>query len=402
MSTTHRSKALRVCPTVEALPPSGIREFFDLVLGMDDVISLGVGEPDFATPWKICDVVQDSLRRGITSYTSNYGLMELREAVADDVQARYGVGYDPGSEVLVTIGVSEGMDIGMRAMLAPGDEVLVPEPCYVSYKPCVDLAGGVSVGVETRQEKDFRPQPEDLEAAITPRTRAMILGYPNNPTGAVMSRDELLAVAALAEKYDLLVVSDEIYAHLTYDGEHTCFASLPGMRERTLLLNGFSKAYAMTGWRIGYACAPPSVIEAMVKIHAYTALCPPISGQIGAVEALRNCEHEMQQMIRAYDQRRRVFIQGLRDIGLPCFEARGAFYAFPSIVHTGLTSKEFSHRLLFEEKVAAVPGTAFGPCGEGHLRCTYATSMDNLKEALRRMEQFLGRLAAGESRTPNE
>ena len=377
------------------MPPSGIREFFDLVLGMEDVISLGVGEPDFATPWKICDAVMDSLRRGVTSYTSNSGLLKLREAIADDIEGRYGVAYDPETEIVITMGVSEGMDVAMRALLSPGDEVIVPEPCYVSYKPCVSFAGGTPVGVPTRIEHEFRPQPEDIEAAITPNTRGILIGYPNNPTGAVMSRDDLAAVAEVAQQHDILVLSDEIYGHLTYNGEHTCFPSLPGMRERTLLLNGFSKAYAMTGWRVGYACGPSEIIEAMVRIHAYTALCAPISGQIGATEALRTCEREMREMVAQYDQRRRVFITGLNEIGLPCFEAKGAFYAFPSIAHTGLSSKQFSRHLLFEEKVAAVPGTAFGQCGEGHIRCTYATSMEQLKEALSRMERFLRNVEAG-------
>jgi len=390
------SQTLEISQIATDLPASGIREFFDLVIGMDDVISLGVGEPDFATPWKICDAVVDSLRRGMTSYTSNHGLLELREAIADDVRTRYAVEYDPGCEVLITMGVSEAMDIAMRAWLNPGDQVLVPEPCYVSYQPCVAMAGGEPVGVPTYIENDFRPRPEDIQAAITDRTRGIILGYPNNPTGTVMSRDELNEIAQIAQAHDLFVVSDEIYAHLTYDGEHTCFPSLPGARERTLLLNGFSKAYAMTGWRIGYACGPREIIDAMVRIHAYTALSAPISGQIGAIEGLRNCEREMRDMVRDYDQRRRVFIKGLNDIGLPCFEAKGAFYAFPSIRHTGLTSKQFSRLLLYQEKVAAVPGTAFGPAGEGHLRCTYATSMAQLKEALKRMERLLGRLKAGE------
>ncbi len=388
----------RLTPVVRDMPPSGIREFFDLVLEMDDVISLGVGEPDFATPWKICDAVIDSLRRGITSYSSNYGLLELRRAIVEDLERRYGVSYDPTSDVLVTVGVSEGMDLAMRALLRPGDEVIVPEPCYVSYGPCVALAGGTPVALPTSIEHDFRPQAADIEAVLTPRTRAMIIGYPNNPTGTVMGREELMQLAALARQHDLLVVSDEIYAHLTYDGEHTCFASLPGMQERTLLLNGFSKAYAMTGWRIGYAAGPADLIDGMLRIHAYTAMCVPIGAQIGAVEALRHCEREMRDMVREYDQRRRVFIRGLNDIGLPCFEARGAFYAFPSIAHTGLTSKQFAKHLLFEENVAAVPGTAFGQSGEGHIRCTYATSMEQLKEALRRMERFLGNLAAGRVR----
>ncbi len=396
------SKAVQIAPVVRDMPPSGIREFFDLVIGMDEVISLGVGEPDFATPWKICDAVIDSLRHGMTSYTSNSGLLELRQAIARDMESRYGVSYDPETEIVVTLGVSEGMDVAMRTLLSPGDEVLVPEPCYVSYKPCVDVAGGKAVGIPTFIENDFRPQAREIRDAITERTHGMIIGYPNNPTGTILPREDLDSIAQIADEQDLLVVSDEIYAHLTYDGEHTCFASLPGMRERTLVLNGFSKAYAMTGWRLGYACGPTEIIEAMVRLHAYTALCAPISAQIGAIEALANCEREMRAMVREYDQRRRVFIKGLNDIGLPCFEAKGAFYAFPSIQHTGLTSKQFSKALLFEESVAAVPGTAFGDCGEGYLRCTYATSMENLKEALARMDRFLRRLEAGEVKVEDE
>lgn len=394
------SQATRLAPRVRDLPPSGIREFFDLVVGMEDVISLGVGEPDFPTPWRICDAVVNSLRQGLTSYTSNWGLLELREEISADLAARHGVSYDPGGEIVATMGVSEGMDVALRALLAPGQEVLIPEPCYVSYGPCVSMAGGVPVSVCTTLEHAFRPQPEDLEAALTPRTRALIIGYPNNPTGTVMSREELLQIAALADRHDLLVISDEIYEHLTYEGTHTCFASLPGMKERTLLLNGFSKAYAMTGWRIGYACGPREIIDGMVRVHAYTALSAPIGGQIGAIEALRNCRREMQAMVAEYNQRRRVFIKGLNDMGLPCFEAKGAFYAFPSIAGTGLTSKQFSRALLEAERVAAVPGSAFGACGEGYVRCTYATGMDHLKEALVRMERFLGRLRAGEIKVP--
>jgi aminotransferase len=377
------------------MPPSGIREFFDLVIGRDDVVSLGVGEPDFATPWKICDAVIDSLRNGATSYTSNHGLIELRRAISTDIATRYGVEYHPETEIVVTMGVSEGMDVAMRAILNPGDEVIVPEPCYVSYKPSVVFAGGVPVTITTYEKDDFKLRPEALRAAITPKTRALVIGYPSNPTGAVMTGKELAQIAAVAREHDLIVLSDEIYAHLTYDGTHTCFSSLPGMRERTLILNGFSKAYAMTGWRIGYACGPAEIVNAMVRIHAYTALCAPIMGQIGATEALLHCEDEMRRMVSAYDQRRRLFVAGLNEIGLRCFEPRGAFYAFPSIEATGLKSRAFAKSLLFEESVAAVPGDAFGPCGEGYLRCTYATSLDNLKLALERMHGFLEKLRGG-------
>ncbi len=378
--------------TVASIPPSGIREFFDLVTTRDDVISLGVGEPDFATPWKICDAAIEALRRGVTSYTSNYGLLELRETIAQDISKRYALRYDPGSEILVTAGVSEGMDVAMRAILNSGDEVIVPEPCYVSYKPCVVLAGGRPVVVCTSADDDFRPQSSQMREVITPRTKALLIGYPNNPTGAVLSRSALLQLAEIAEEHNLLVVADEIYSHLTYDGPHTCFASLPDMKPRTILLNGFSKAYAMTGWRVGYACGPAPIIEAMMRIHSYTALCSSVLAQVGAVEALHNCDGEMAQMIAQYDQRRRLFIKGLNEIGLTCCQPQGTFYAFPSIKHTSLTSREFCRALLIEEGVATVPGDAFGQCGEGYIRCTYATGMDQLKEALSRMERFLSKL----------
>jgi aminotransferase len=390
----------RTCSQLaQELPPSGIREFFDLVQTRADVISLGVGEPDFHTPWKICDAVVDSLRRGQTSYTSNWGTLALREAVAVDLERRYQVAYDPGSQILITNGVSEAVDLVMRAILDPGDEVLVPEPCYVSYKPAVTLATGQPVVVETTEADEFKLQPEALEAAITPRTKALFLSYPNNPTGAVMTREELAAVARLCEQHDLLVISDEVYAHLTYLGEHTCFASLPGMHERTIVLNGFSKAYAMTGWRLGYAAGPADILETMMRIHSYTALCAPVVAQIGGVEALLHAEEEMLEMVGQYNQRRRLLVKGLRDLGLSCFEPGGAFYTFPSIRSTGLSSKEFSRLLLFEENVAAVPGTAFGECGEGHLRCTYATDIEELKEALQRIGSLLEKLASGQLTT---
>lgn len=374
------------------LPPSGIREFFDLVAGREDVISLGVGEPDFATPWRICDEAIDGLRRGYTSYTSNWGMPELREALAADLLRRYGLSYNPGHQILVTNGVSEGLDLVMRALLDPGDEVIVPEPCFVAYKPAVLLAGGCPVVVETRVEDGFRLRPEAVEAALTPRTRALMISYPNNPTGAVMSREELLPLAELAERHNLVVISDEIYAYLTYIGQHTCFASLPGMQERTILLDGFSKAYAMTGWRLGYAAGPAHLLEAMMRIHSYTAMSAPTMAQAGALEALRNGAEDVRRMVGQYDQRRRLLLAGYQRLGLPCFEPGGAFYTFPSIAHTGLTSAEFSQRLLFEENVAAVPGTAFGACGEGYLRCTYATHLDLLKEALVRIGRLLERL----------
>jgi aminotransferase len=373
------------------MPPSGIREFFDLVQGREDVISLGVGEPDFATPWKICDAVVEGLRQGQTSYTSNYGSLELREEIARDAAERYGLNYSPHDQILLTNGVSEALDLVMRAVLEPGDEVLVPEPCYVSYKPTVVMAGATPVVVETRMADSFKLRADALEAALTPRTRMLVLNYPNNPTGAIMTAAELAPVARLAEEHNLLVVSDEIYAHLTYTGRHACFPALPGMLERTIWLNGFSKAYAMTGWRLGYACGPAELIEAMMRIHSYTALCAPVVAQVGAQEALAHGDEEMQAMVAQYDQRRRVLVQGFHDLGVPCFEPGGAFYTFPSIAHTGMTSAEFSRALLFEENVAAVPGTAFGACGEGYLRCTYATHLDLIKEALERMGRLLAR-----------
>ncbi len=383
---------IRVASHIAALPPSGIRRFFDLVSGMEDVVSLGVGEPDFSTPWRISDAAIEALQRGYTSYTSNLGMLPLRSAIADYLRTEFGVEYNPETEILVTNGVSEGLDLAARALLEPGDEVLVAEPCYVSYKATVSLAGGVPVVVETRAEEEFRLRPEALEAALTDRTRAVLLGYPNNPTGAIMTREDLLPVAEFAARHGLAVLSDEIYAHLRYEGQHTCFASLPGMRGQTLLFNGFSKAYAMTGWRLGYVCGPEEIIGAMNRIHSYTALCASILAQFGAIEALHHCQHERDEMIDAYNQRRRFLVNGLRAIGLECFEPLGAFYAFPSIKSTGLDDEEFAEALLEEEKVAVIPGRAFGESGKGHVRCCYATSMSDLRTALERMAAFLDRL----------
>ncbi|MCD6352174.1 MAG: aminotransferase class I/II-fold pyridoxal phosphate-dependent enzyme [Armatimonadetes bacterium] len=391
MSQAHKL-SLRIARQVRDLPPSGIRRFFDLVMGMEDVISLGVGEPDFSTPWRICDAAIEALQRGYTSYTSNLGLLPLRQAIADHLRDEFGVEYDPESEIIVTNGVSEALDLAARALLEPGDEVLVPEPCYVSYKATVSLAGGKPVPVATRAEDEFKLQVEALEEAVTDRTRAIIIGYPNNPTGAVMTAEELAPIAGFAEAHRLAVFSDEIYAHLTYSGRHTCFASLPGMREQTVLLNGFSKAWAMTGWRLGFACAPAEVIAALNRIHAYTALCANTLGQFGAIEALANCQRERAEMLQAYDERRRLLVSGLRELGLECFEPRGAFYAFPSVEATGLSDEEFAERLLMEHQVAVVPGRAFGEAGEGHVRCCYATSMENLRVALERIGDFLDSL----------
>jgi aminotransferase len=356
---------------------------------MEDVISLGVGEPDFATPWRICDAAIEALHRGYTSYTSNLGLLPLRYAIAEYLRDEFGAEYDPETEILVTNGVSEALDLAARALLEPGDEVLVPEPCYVSYKATVALAGAVPVPVQTRVEDGFKLLPEAVEESITPRTRALLMGYPNNPTGAVMDREELQRIAGVAAKHNLIVLSDEIYAHLRYEGVHTCFASLLGMKDQTILLNGFSKAYAMTGWRIGFACGPADIIQAMNRIHAYTALCAPIMAQLGAIEALHTCRREREQMVMAYDQRRRFLLSGLREIGLECMEPLGAFYAFPSIKATGLDDKEFARRLLMEHRVAAVPGSAFGETGAGHLRCCYAASLEDLRTALERMAAFV-------------
>ena len=381
--------AERVSPLVRSIPPSGIRRFFDIVAEMSGVVSLGVGEPDFVTPWHIRESCVHGLQRGYTSYTSNYGLLELRQEIARMLEADYGVVYDPKCEALITVGVSEALDLAMRALLSPGDEVLVPEPCYVSYNACVSLAGGVPVSVCSSRENEFRVTVEQLAAALTPRTKALLIGYPNNPTGAVMSREDLAAIARFAEQHDLIVISDEIYASLTYDGEHTCFASLPGMRDRTILLNGFSKAYAMTGWRIGYAMGNADFIGAMTKIHQYTMLCAPITAQIAAIEAIKQGTASRNKMVDEYDRRRRLMVDGLRNIGLDCFEPRGAFYVFPSIRNTGLTSLQFAEQLLQAEKVALVPGDAFGACGEGFVRCSYASSSKNLSEALDRIGRFV-------------
>ena len=379
----------RVSPTVRSIPPSGIRRFFDIVAETKGVISLGVGEPDFVTPWHIRESCVYGLQQGYTAYTSNYGLLELREEIAKMIAADYGVTYNPRNEALVTVGVSEALDLAMRAILSPGDEVLVPEPCYVSYKACVTLAGGVPVPVPTSMADEFRVTVAQLEALVTPRTKALLIGYPNNPTGAIMPKAELEAIAAFAAKHDLIVISDEIYANLTYSGTHTCFASLPGMRDRTILLNGFSKAYAMTGWRIGYALSNPDFIAAMTKIHQYTMLCAPITAQIAAVEALRHGRCNMQRMVDEYNRRRRLMVEGLRQIGLKCFEPKGAFYIFPSVKETGLSSLAFAEGLLKAEKVALVPGDAFGESGDGFVRCSYASSTANLSEALTRIGRFV-------------
>jgi aminotransferase len=386
---SHTQSNLSLSRLVRELPQSGIRRFFDIAAQMEDVISLSIGEPDFATPWAIREAAIYSLERGQTTYTSNLGIFELRELIARQLQTLYGLRYAPENEVLVTVGVSEGMDLAMRAILDPGDEVLVPEPCYVSYKPCISLAGGVPVGILTTMENEFRVTAEQLEAALTPRTRAIVLGYPSNPTGAIMPREQLQSIVDFAVTHNLYLISDEIYDRLTYDDVHTSVASLPGAWERTILLNGFSKAYAMTGWRLGYVCAPAPILAALLKIHTYTILCAPTMGQKAAIEALKSGESAVRDMVGQYNQRRRLIVDGLNQAGLDCHLPQGAFYAFPSIRRTGLTSEEFAERLLFEEHVAVVPGMAFGLGGEGHIRCSYATSLAKIEEALHRINRFV-------------
>jgi aminotransferase len=373
------------------LSPSGIRKFFDLLASVEGVISLGVGEPDYATPWHISEAAIQSLEKGYTMYTSNSGMLELRQEISRYLKDTYDVEYDSAGELLVTVGVSEALDLTMRAILNPGDEVIMPDPHYVAYDSCVILAGGEPVMIPTRQEGNFEVSAADIEMRITDKTKAILIGYPANPTGAVMSRDKLRAIAEVARRHNLMVVSDEIYARLVYGVEHTCFASLPDVQENTVLLGGFSKAYAMTGWRVGYAAAPRNIIAAMTKIHQYTIMCAPTMAQVAAIEALKSGESSVLEMVEDYNRRRLVIVRGLNDIGLTCFEPRGAFYAFPSIASTGLTSEEFSEKLLVEEKVAVVPGSAFGQCGEGYVRCCYATSLTEIEEALARMKRFISK-----------
>ncbi|KTB47501.1 aminotransferase class I/II-fold pyridoxal phosphate-dependent enzyme [Dehalogenimonas alkenigignens] len=391
---TIESKADRSLTSrrVKAIKPSGIRKFFDLLAGMEGAISLGVGEPDFATPWHIREAAIYALEHGRTMYTSNSGTPELRREIASYLSRTHNLDYDPLSEVVVTVGVSEALDLAARAILDPGDEVLLPDPCYVSYPSCVTLAGGVPVPVPTYESQSFELNPTDVARAITPRTRAILLGYPANPTGAVMPADKLAEIAILAERYNLIVISDEIYNRLTYGVTVPSFASLPGMKERTVVLNGVSKCYSMTGWRIGYAAGPKEIVAGMTKIHQYTMLCASSMGQAAAVEALKNGEDDITAMVDDYNRRRMVMVSGFNSLGLSCFDPRGAFYAFPSVKSTGLSSDEFAERLLKEEKVAVVPGTAFGEQGEGYLRCCYATAMSQIEEALERIQRFLNRL----------
>jgi len=378
---------------IAACPPSGIRRFFDIAASMDDVISLGVGEPDFVTPWRIREAGIFALENGFTTYTSNAGLLELREAICADLDSRYAVSYHPAQECLITAGVSEGLDLALRVVLEPGDEVLIPEPCYVAYAPCVTFAGGTPVTVPTDGADGFRLHTGRVAAAVTPRTKAILVSSPANPTGAVQHRDDLAALVELAARHDLYVISDEIYERLSYVSPHTCLAGLPGARDRTVLLGGFSKAHAMTGWRVGYLCAPPAITELAGRIHQYTMLCASHVSQMAALEALRAGDGDVAEMVADYDRRRRLFVKGLCEIGLDCPEPGGAFYAFPSISGTGLDSQEFAEQLLQSERVAVVPGDVFGPSGEGHIRCCYATALPLLEEALERMERFLRKIS---------
>ena len=378
-----------------ALKPSGIRKFFDIVTEMDDVVSLGVGEPDFDTPWAVRDEGIYSLEKGRTFYTSNAGLVPLREEICRYLERRFKLSYDPRKETLVTVGGSEAIDLVFRAVLDPGDEVIIPEPSYVSYAPCASLAGGVPVTIDLKAENDFRLTAQELEAAVTDRTKILVLPFPNNPTGAVMEREDLEAIAPIILEKDLLVVSDEIYAELTYTGkDHVSIAGLPGMRERTVLINGFSKSHAMTGWRLGYCCGPAALIKEMTKIHQYAIMCAPTNSQYAGIAALRDCDGEVEKMRTAYNQRRRFLLHAFAEMGLPCFEPFGAFYVFPCIKEFGMTSDEFATRLLMEERVAVVPGTAFGSSGEGFIRISYAYSIDDLKVALERLGRFVRSIRA--------
>ena len=380
-----------ISSVVKSVPPSGIRKFFDLVSQTEGVISLGVGEPDYVTPWHIREECFYSLERGYTMYTSNAGLPELREEIAAYQKKKIGVEYSPTNEILVTVGVSEAVDLALRVLVEPGDEVLVPEPSFVSYAPGATLAYGKAVPVPTYDQDQYRLRPDILEKYISPRSKVLVLAYPNNPTGGVMGAQDLQALVDIIIKHDLLVISDEIYCELTYQGEHVSIASFPGMRDRTLVMNGFSKAYAMTGWRIGYACGNQDLISAMTRVHQYTIMCAPIMGQKAAIEALRNGETEMLKMVSDYNNRRKIILKGFQEIGLDCFEPKGAFYCFPSIKISGMSSEEFCEKLLVEEQVAVVPGNAFGSNGEGFVRCCYAASIPNIETAIEKMGKFLRR-----------
>lgn len=374
------------------IQPSGIRKFFDVANEMEDAISLGVGEPDFDTPWRIREEGMFSLEKGRTFYTSNAGLKELRKEICNYLERKIHVKYDAVHETLVTVGGSEAIDVGLRCMLDPGDEVLIPQPSYVSYLPCTVMADGVPVIIPLQEKNEFKLTAEELEKYTTPKTKVLVLPFPNNPTGAIMTREDLEPIAKIVEEHDLYVMSDEIYSELTYKEEHVSIASLPGMRERTLVINGFSKGFAMTGWRLGYCCGPEVIISQMTKLHQFAIMCAPTNSQYAAVQGLRNCGDEVEEMRKSYNQRRRFLMHEFKKMGLECFEPFGAFYVFPSIKQFGMTSEEFATRLLNEEKVAVVPGTAFGECGEGFLRISYAYSLEDLKEAIGRLERFIGRL----------
>ena len=378
--------------SIKSVQPSGIRKFFDLCAGSKDIISLGVGEPDFVSPWTIREACVYSLEKGYTMYTSNYGLPELRHEIVKYMDERFGVRYDENTDVIVTVGASEAIDMALRTVLSPGDEVLIPEPCYVSYQACTLMSHGVPVAVPTSEENDFRLTPEDIEKHITPKSKVLILSFPNNPTGAAMDREELTALAEVARKHDLIVISDEIYCELSYEKEPVSVAAIPGMKDRTIVVSGLSKAFAMTGWRIGYICCHKEFIEQMIKIHQYTILCAPIMGQKAAIEAFRNGRKEIDKMRAEYDHRRRYIVERMKNIGIDMVTPQGAFYVFPSIKKFGMTSDEFATRLLQEKNVAVVPGTAFGECGEGFIRCSYATSMKHIVEAFNRIEDFVNNL----------
>ena len=374
------------------IQPSGIRKFFDVANDMPDAISLGVGEPDFDTPWIVREEGIYSLEKGRTFYTSNAGLQELKNEISYYLERKQNLSYNPKNEIMVTVGGSEGIDVALRALINPGDEIILPEPCYVSYLPCITLADGVPVRIDLKEENEFKLTPEELLGAITDKTKALILTFPNNPTGAVMTKEDLAPLVDIIIEKDIVVISDEIYAELTYGSEHVSIASFPGMKERTILINGFSKAYAMTGWRLGYACAPKLILEQMLKIHQFAIMCAPTTSQYAAVTALRHCDGAVQEMKEAYNQRRRFVLNAFKEMGLQCFEPRGAFYAFPCIKEFGMSSDDFAMKFLEEEKVAVVPGTAFGNCGEGFLRISYAYSIEELKEALGRMKRFVEKL----------
>lgn len=393
-STTGRKQ--RLSQTVQHIKPSGIRRFFDMASTMEDVISLGVGEPDFVTPWNVREASILSMERGYTAYTANAGMLELRKEIARYLEDRFETPYDPESEIVVTVGASEAIDIAVRAIVDPGEEVIVVEPSFVSYAPIVSLAGGVPVPVQTKKENGFKLTPAELKEAITPKTKAVMVCFPNNPTGTILEESELLELSAVIKEHDLMVISDEIYAELSYDTKHYSFPKIEGMKDRTILISGFSKAFAMTGWRVGYVCAPQDISAAMLKIHQYTMMCASTLAQFGALEALRDGQDDVKRMVISYRQRRNYMIEAFKEIGLDCHVPGGAFYLFPSIQNTGLSSEEFAEQLLKEEQVAVVPGSVFGEGGEGYVRCSYATSMDSLKTAVSRIERFLSKRKAAQ------